>query len=205
MGFEIASISKLVPSSHQNCSHLWQTEALIFVTSDHIYHKICNCSQLSFVAIGQNFHYWSQFSPKSHTCYLSSLVETVTNDPNFNKCSKFSQLFKIVTINQNCQIVQNCHICTKFFNLALTVIIGDNYHNWSHLFKIVTIGLICQRQTGQHWLYQVWTSLNRFGQDWTNLDKIGQIWTSLHKDKQVWTSLDKFKQVRTNLNKFEQV
>ena len=109
-------------------------------------------SRLSLVFVGKNCHKRYKLS----------------------KCSELSQLFKIVTINQNCQIVQNCHICTKFFNLALTVIIGDNYHNWSHLFKIVTIGLICQRQTGQHWLYQVWTSLNKFWQDWTNLDKFAQ-------------------------------
>ena len=56
------SISKLMPGSHQKCSHLWQAEVLIFVTSGHINHKICSCSQLSFVTIAHNSQIWSKFS-----------------------------------------------------------------------------------------------------------------------------------------------
>ena len=51
MGFEIASISKLVPSSHQNCSHLSQVVSLITKFA------IAHMSQLvTIVKIGQNFH-----------------------------------------------------------------------------------------------------------------------------------------------------
>ena len=178
MGFEIASISKLVPSSHQNCSHLWQTEALIFVTSDQICHKICNCSQSSFVTIGHIIQNWSKLSLLiTIFTIIKSRLSLVFKGKNchkrykLSKCSELSQLFKILTIN----------IIVK-------------------LFKIVTIGYICQRKTGQHWFFHVWTSLNKCGQVWTSFDKFEQVWTSLDKFGQIWTTLDKFEQVWTKSN-----
>ena len=139
MGFEIASISKLEPSSHQNCSHFWQTEALIFVTSDHICHKICNCSQLSFVTIGQNIQNWSKLSLLiTIFTIIKSHLSLVIIGKNCHKWSKLSQMFRTFTIVQNsdneknCQIIQNCH-------------------NWSHLSKTNWSGLI-------------FSSLKKFGQ-----------------------------------------
>ena len=115
---KLLRFQKLVPSSHQNYSHLWQTEALIFVTSHHIYHKICNCSQLSFVTIGYNSKNWSQLSVlitiftiiKSHlslvfygkNCHKWSKL---TNVQNFHNCSKFWQLTKLSNYSKLSQLV----------------------------------------------------------------------------------------------------
>ena len=133
IGFEIVSISKLVQGSHQKCSHLWQAEVLIFVTSGHINH---NCSQLSFVKISHNSRNWSKFSLLiTIFTIIKSHLLLVLNCKNYLKWSKLSRLFRIVaivqivTINQNCPIdiiFQNCHIRSKWFKLVLIVIIGHN-------------------------------------------------------------------------------
>ena len=114
-------------------------------------------------AIAHNYHL-SQLVRRVKIGQIVSSVTIIkshfTNYPNCHKCSELSQLFKILTIN----------IIVK-------------------LFKIVTIGYICQRKTGQHWFFHVWTSLNKCGQVWTSFDKFEQVWTCFNKFGQVLTSL----------------
>jgi hypothetical protein len=54
---------------------------------------------------------------------------------------------------------------------------------------------------------QVWTKLNKLGQNWTSLDKAEQVQTrtSLDKTEQVWTKLNKFRHYWTSLDTAEQV
>ena len=61
IGFEIASLSKLVPGGHQKCSDLWQGQG----RGAHICcinHRTCDCSQLSVVTLGHISQNWSKLS-----------------------------------------------------------------------------------------------------------------------------------------------
>ena len=134
IGFEIVSFTKLVPGSHQKCSHLWQAEVLIFVTSGHINH---NCSQLSFVKISHNSRNWSKFSLLiTIFTIIKSHLLLVLNCKNYLKWSKLSRLFKIVAIVQNCNNqskLSHWHNFPKLSHTLKMVQIGPNCHNWSQL------------------------------------------------------------------------
>ena len=132
IGFEIVSISKPLPCSHQKCSHLWRAEVLIFVTNGHINHKIYNCSQLSYC------HNWSHNSQNRSKCsllitiftFIMSNLSLVLIGKNCHKWSKLSQMFRIVRVAKNCDNLSKFSNCSKLLEFSKIV---QNSSNWSQL------------------------------------------------------------------------
>ena len=130
--------------------HLWQAEVLIFVTSDHIYHKICNCSQLSFDKIG---HYSQNLSKLSLLITIFTIIKSHLSLIFTGKnCHKWSKLTN----------VQNCHNYSKFCQLTIL----SNFSKLSQLVIFVKDKLDS-------------IDFFKFGQVWTIVDKFEQVWTRL--------------------------